>query len=550
MPAPVEAVDGAQVGVPQTGQAPAATSTFTIGANFTGSNLSESHSIPPDTMGAVGPAHVVELLNGRYAVYDRGGKRLTPSTWTLNDFWTSAGAGWTGVTFDPRVVYDPDSGRWFAAAVDNPRLANNFLVAVSDGADPTAGWTGWALDSDVDDSHWADFPMLGLNGEVVVVSAIMFPLGSQTPRVSVLVLPKSELTAATPTVANNTLFGDIDPNETGFGPQPIYDPGGSALPLPLLSAYNKGAGTLKRSNIGGSATGPLLDTGDGFIDVIARNPPPEISQPDSDKAPIDAGDNRFSGNVVLRQIPGRSDPSLWGVHGVEIDGRAAIEWYEIDTVTNVVLQSGTIGDPVLAFNYPSIAVNDLGEVVIGFSGGSGSAGDYMSTYVVAGTTESGATTFTDPWQTQTGVAGYEQPDGSGRNRWGDYSATVLDPLDERRFWTFQEFVSAEDVWAVQITEIILSLPAVTPTLTISADPFALAWSTDPANCSYEVYSSTAPYQGFTLVATLAQGEDAYTPADAGQQAAYYYVEAVSCVGGERARSGTVGWFRFALVPGT
>ena len=42
---------------------------------------------------------------------------------------------------------------------------------------------------------------------------------------------------------------------------------------------------------------------------------------------------------------------------------------------------------------------------------------------------------------------------AGRNRWGDYSAVVIDPTDQRKFWTFQEFVSATDTWAIQITEI-------------------------------------------------------------------------------------------------
>ncbi|HID22003.1 MAG TPA: hypothetical protein EYP14_06335, partial [Planctomycetaceae bacterium] len=41
------------------------------GLNFTGSTLSEAGFTPPDTMGAVGPNHIVELLNGRYAVYDK-----------------------------------------------------------------------------------------------------------------------------------------------------------------------------------------------------------------------------------------------------------------------------------------------------------------------------------------------------------------------------------------------------------------------------------------------------------------------------------------------
>ena len=41
------------------------------------------------------------------------------------------------------------------------------------------------------------------------------------------------------------------------------------------------------------------------------------------------------------------------------------------------------------------------------------------------------------------------------SRWGDYSATTVDPDDDRRFWTIQEWVSADNVWSTQITEIII-----------------------------------------------------------------------------------------------
>ena len=50
--------------------------------------------------------------------------------------------------------------------------------------------------------------------------------------------------------------------------------------------------------------------------------------------------------------------------------------------------------------------------------------------------------------------------GGTRNRWGDYSATVIDPVDPCTFWTFQEFVAVSagdrDVggsWGIQITEL-------------------------------------------------------------------------------------------------
>lgn len=436
----------------------AQTVSFSIGANFDGS--SSTGFIPPDTMGGVGPSHVVELINGGYAIYNKTGTLQTSSS--LNAFWTAAGVTPAGsFAFDPRVVYDPQSSRWFAAAVDNGGGANNFLVAVSDSSDPTAGWTGFQVDSDADDSHWADFPMLGLNDDVLTITANMFGLGTPAPAATTttLVFPKSDLLLGSPTVANRTAFENVSGSSTGFSMQPVVDLDGGNLPLGLLSSYaksNPGTGYLKASSIGGTATSPTLNVGTGFPDqfigVVSRSDPPDIDQPGT-KQDIDAGDARFSGNVVER------GGSLYAVQGVEVSGRAAIEYYVINASTLAVITSGLISDSSLAFNYPSISVNQDGVVVIGYSGGD--PGTYMSTYVSVGQDVAGVLTFGTPVQTQAGSADYQLLDSATppRNRWGDYSATVVDPSNGNHFWTFQEYASATDTWTVRITEIMVPEPS-------------------------------------------------------------------------------------------
>lgn len=426
--------------------------TFSIGTNFTGSSFSQSGFFPPDTMGAVGPNHIVELINGRYAAYDRTGALQESST--LDSFWVDAGVTPAGsFSFDPRIVYDQHSSRWFATAVDNAGGANNFLVGVSESSDPTAGWNAFQVDSDDDNSNWADFPMLGLNQDNVVISANMFSLTGGSTNTGFLVIDKSDLISGTLTT---TAYEDVAGADTGFTPQPIFDFDNNSGSLKILSSYNKAAGVLRASSIDSSAL-----TSGSFISVASRTPPPDIDQPGS-KTDVDASNSRFSGNVVQQQIAGRANASLWAAHGVEVDGRAAIEWYEIDAVTDAILQSGLIDDLTLGINYPSIAVNDFGDVVIGFSGGDPDT--FMSTYFVAGQTTGGVTTFGDITLSKAGVADYERLDGSGRNRWGDYSATVLDPNDPRSFWTFQEFASSTDQWSIQVTQVVFVPEPTTTTL--------------------------------------------------------------------------------------
>ncbi|MEX0613914.1 MAG: hypothetical protein WD229_17480, partial [Pirellulales bacterium] len=76
----------------------------TVGLNFTGSTFGvDSNFLPPDTDGAVGFDHYVELINGRFSVYNKlNGTRIQTST--LNEFWTNAGIATTS-SFDPRIVF-------------------------------------------------------------------------------------------------------------------------------------------------------------------------------------------------------------------------------------------------------------------------------------------------------------------------------------------------------------------------------------------------------------------------------------------------------------
>jgi hypothetical protein len=63
-----------------------------IGLNFTGANQSVAGAgiFVPDSMGAVGPDHIVEMLNGVYTVYDKAtGQQL--QRMSLESFWTAAG---------------------------------------------------------------------------------------------------------------------------------------------------------------------------------------------------------------------------------------------------------------------------------------------------------------------------------------------------------------------------------------------------------------------------------------------------------------------------
>ena len=429
-----------------------------IEASHVGSTSADSvgTTIPvPDVSGAVGPEHFVELLNGRYAVYDEETGVPVESSSQI-EFWSRAGiAGVIDQAADPRILYDATTARWYAAAL---RLAPDatqddlLLFAVSRGSDPTQGWDAFQLDADPSTLNWLDFSMMGFDADGVYLSVSRMAPGTGAFRgTGVAALPKADLLAAVPTLAGATVL-TTTVGQTGFDPQPAVDLDGSGLPLPLVSGNSAFAGQLQASRLEGPISTPSL-VGGLLIPVDPAPGPPDAEQP-GEKLPLETGGRNnaslFSGSVVLR------NGSLWAAQGIEVDGRAAIRWLEVDPHTNLVLQSGVISDGVLDLYTASIAVNEFDQVVIGMTGSSETV--FPSAYAVVGERVDDATVFGDLLLLRAGVSDYERVDARGRNAWGDYSSTVTDPLDPLAFWTFQEFVIDTDVWGVSITKLVLQAP--------------------------------------------------------------------------------------------
>src|SRR2546428_113421 len=95
---------------------------------------------PPDTQIAVGPTAVVEMVNSNISTWSKAGVRQTFAD--LNAFY-AVPAGYSLV--EPRLLYDLQSGRFFATATAADSAFNSIVyVAVSQDSNPTA-WTVWLV---------------------------------------------------------------------------------------------------------------------------------------------------------------------------------------------------------------------------------------------------------------------------------------------------------------------------------------------------------------------------------------------------------------------
>src|SRR5439155_13658225 len=91
------------------------------------------------------------------------------------------------------------------------------------------------------------------------------------------------------------------------------------------------------------------------------------------------------------------------------------------------------------YAFPSIAVNKNNDVLIGYSS--------FSDTQYAGSNYS-FRAATDPLNTlresavlKAGEAPYFNIDGEQRNRWADYSSTMVDPTDDISMWTIQTYAA-------------------------------------------------------------------------------------------------------------
>ena len=112
-----------------------------------------------------------------------------------------------------------------------------------------------------------------------------------------------------------------------------------------------------------------------------------------------------------------------------------VAWYRINPGTGTVQSQGRINDPSRWYYYPSVAVNKDNVAAIGFSGSS--TAEFVGGYYTLIQPSTG--TAEPVVQLKAGEATYFKIFSGTENRWGDFSATSVDPTDDTSFWTLQEY---------------------------------------------------------------------------------------------------------------
>ncbi len=428
-----------------------------------GGGPSGSFTIPPDTTGAVGLDKIITMLNNNMVIQDKAtGAQL--SLVSLTSFWTSTGA--TGV-FDPRVIFDPYNNRWIVAAVTNAQTANSsVVVGVSNTADPQGTYTlfrfivGCAPGSPGCNAQggWADFPMLGFNKNWVVITWNNFTINTSAfTDGRALVLDYPALRGGTSTA---TLFTGATAAIGGFCMHPATTFSATEETIYMPTHIGSAGATYRMHRITGTPAAPVFTVdpanrtrpGGGWTqpggDVLPQQCIPGVGAP-GHTCPVtirqgDVGDAFVRGNVVFRngKIYYPQTVAL-PTGGITNNSRFVAQWTVLNN-DGTFSDGGRLEDATATringgkhYSYPSLSVNKNNAMILGFS--EWESDDYPDAGYAVRFGNDPAGTLRDPIIYKEGEDYYQKTFSGTRNRWGDYSHSLVDPVNDTDLWTLQEY---------------------------------------------------------------------------------------------------------------
>lgn len=452
-------------------------------------NTGFSAQVPPDPDLAVGPDHVIAVVNTTFEVYDKQGNSLTGPIQFASFFdptlgGTNPGGGiptegcnayddifGIGVqfatVFDPDAVYDAANDR-FVIGID--ANGEDFCVAASQTGDPTGVWNRYGFDTDVDGAFF-DFPHMGVGNDAIFMGSNQFggtlPFGFQG---RVFAMDKmamydgNPLTVVTRELAPPGLEGPANVKLDGT-PQPAQVATGPDDPHYIMSEFFDGPTHSVYS--WDDPFGANVWNLEGDVDLADASGVPcdnqscfPIPWPQKGSPEILAG-NDFRG----QETKVGPDGTLWTTQHISCNPgkgtRMCVRWAQIDPTavepapdqtafplnasTDGVVQAGVFGSDWGWRTFPSIATNSCGDMFVGYSysASPGNAGgtEYPSIFVTGRKADDPLGQVNGERRLKKGDGPYvsfQDNGGQASVRWGDYTGMQPDP-DGKRVWYIGEY---------------------------------------------------------------------------------------------------------------
>jgi hypothetical protein len=196
-----------------------------------------------------------------------------------------------------------------------------------------------------------------------------------------------------------------------------------------------------------------------------------VSQPGTTQK-LDSLADRLMYRLAYRNFG--THESLVVNHSVVAGSSGGVRWYELQNPngTVTVAQQSTFA-PDSNFRWMgSIAMDKSGDMALGYSISSSSTSPSVAF------TGRAASDPANTMQAETIAASGTGSQNGGLNRWGDYSAMQIDPVDDCTFWYTQEYMKTTGSFNWNTRIVNFKFPncggAATPDFSLSASPSSLA----------------------------------------------------------------------------
>lgn len=391
---------------------------------------------PPDTNGAVGKDHYIQLINAtRVAIYDKNTGNLVIPTFSLS----ALGGCATGFG-DPVVLYDQLADRWFLSEFGP---GNSLCTFVSQTPDPTGAYYSYQFNT----PSFPDYPKYGLWHDAYYATT-----NESSP--AVYALNRSAMLAGLPATAQRFTA----PGLAGFGFEaltPADLDGMTQAPAGSPNYIMRHVDT-EAHNIGGYPTNDILEIWAFSVDWITPANSTFVKIADILTAEFDStlcgltsfycmgmpGVPQGATNsldplreVIMHRLAYRN----FGTHEVLLgnfvtdigSNIGGVRWFELrksGAGAWALYQEGTYAPTTLDNRWMGgIAMDGSGNIALGYN---------VSSQTIYPSLRYVGRLASDPLGTMP-QGEYSLIEGSainGSNRYGDYSAMSIDPIDDCTFW--------------------------------------------------------------------------------------------------------------------
>ncbi len=437
---------------------------------------------PADPYVAVGPDHVVQVVNVEMRIQGRQGEGVGTHDTALSALFLLPSPldnppGPVTFNTDPRVIYDSLHGRWLASETSydcdtygGATFGHGYLDwAISDTADPTGLWTIYSLGyTDL----LPDYPGVGTSTDKVVLSANMYAFTGPSCTFAtspgppdIVALDWGQLAAG----GNIEFIAVAAPGLFTVRP---------ALQVPATSttvfgvAEDLATGDVEYVTVTGTVPSP-----GSSLNISATDMTTGATALDAFADPTKLPDPRQPGvnSPLVGAVDERPTDAIWQANRLlfvattnchvpaDTIDRDCVRVGELNTSTSPPSQRQ---DFLLSQNnedlyFGGVGLSYNGSLHVTYSRSSPAASDYISGYAVYQLPGDPPNQVSPEEKVLAGTADYTLGD-----RWGDYLGVAADPQKPGAVWRTNQAASATHAWTTNIgmlnTQVGSSYKAITP----------------------------------------------------------------------------------------